>query len=152
MIKKSIVIVAVVFVISGVGLFFLAKHRNVASIQATNIVTSTTLSNQVSSTAMLFANSQYVTSSYLISTTSTYNTATQRALKGFQVKKQTFVDGSLKITLIALQSEYSNQTYLVKPGEQLYFMEASSADDSISEDHAPADDRAILVSANGIIL
>jgi len=68
------------------------------------------------------------------------------------VKKRTLADGSLQITLVALQSEYPDQTYVVKSGEQLYFVEASAADDSVSEDHAPADDRAILVSASGVIL
>ena len=79
-------------------------------------------------------------------------TATQQSLKGFQVKKKVLADGSLEITLIALQSEYPNQTYVVKPGEKLYFVEVSSVDDSVSEDHSPADDHAILVSADGFIL
>ncbi len=165
MTKKAVVALVAVVVVVGGGFLFLRNNQNIAltpspqtATMANNVVPSNTQpsqatsSTQSSSTAILFANSQYASSSYLISTTSTYNAATQQALKGFQVKKKVLTDGSLQIELIALQSEYPNQTYVVKPGEKLYFVEVSSVDDSVSEDHSPADDHAILVDANGYVL
>jgi len=165
MTKQAVIALMAVVVVVGGGFLFLRNNQNIALTSspqtatiADNVVPSSAQpsqaasSTQGSSTAMLFANSQYASSSYLISTTSTYNAATQQALKGFQVKKKVLADGSLQIELIALQSEYPNQTYIVKPGEKLYFAEVSSVDDSVSEDHSPADDHAILVSADGFIL
>jgi hypothetical protein len=146
----------VVLVVGAFGAFFFINNKgNTAvapSAQVASIGAVVASSTQGSSTTEVFSSSPYVANAHLISTTSTYDAATQQALKGFQVKKQVLADGSLQVTLIALQSEYPNQSYTVKSGEKLYFVEASSADDSVNEDHAPADDRAILVSSNGMIL
>ena len=153
--KKSIGVLVIVAVSAVGGFLFIENNKPIAaapSVQMANVATVVASSTQGTSTQELFASSSYAANAHLISTTSTYGAATQQALKGFQVKKRTLADGSLQITLVALQSEYPDQTYVVKSGEQLYFVEASAADDSVSEDHAPADDRAILVSASGVIL
>lgn len=109
-------------------------------------------SSNASSTGVLFSTSKYAAHAYLISTTSAYNAATQTALDGFQVNRQTLPDGSLQIQLVAQKNGYVTQTYTVEPGESLYFIEDFSGDDSVNEDANPSDDHAILVSADGYIL
>ncbi len=163
MTKQSIVaLIALVVVVAGGGFLLFANRPSASSLpssQTANIGVNTapqpagaTSSASGGSAAIVFADSRYASNSYLISTTSTYDAATQQALKGFQVKKQMLPDGSLQIKIIALQSEYPTQTYTVTAGEKLYFAEASAGDDAASEDHFPADDHAILVSADGHIV
>ncbi len=155
MTKKSIGVLAIMVVAAVGGFLFIKNNKPTASApsaQTASIAAVTASSTQGSSTQTLFASSSYAANAHLISTTSTYDVATQQALKGLQVKKQVLADGSLQITLIALQGGYPNQNYTVKPGEKLYFSEAFPMDDSASGDRVPADDRAILVSASGIIL
>lgn len=140
----GILIVVAVLIAGGVYLS-MGYQNNVSAPYSSAAGTATT------STAVRFSDSRYASTAYLISTTSTYDAATQKALMGFQVKKQTLSDGSLQIDLIALKGEYQTQKYTVKPGEKLYFVEGTFADDSASEDHSPMDDHAILVSADGFI-
>ncbi len=104
-----------------------------------------------SSTRVLFTDSPFAANAYLIST-DTYDARTQQALSGFRVDKKTLADGSLQITLNAQNTEYQTQTYVVKPGEKLYFIERSLGDDMGSQDINIHDDRALLVDASGYIV
>ncbi len=155
MTKKSAGFLAIVAVGAVGGFLFIKNSKSglgAPSSQTADIAAVTASSTQANQAGLIFSASPYAAHAYLISTTGTYDAATQEALKGFQAKKKALADGSLQVTLVALQSEYPDQTYVVKPGEKLYFAEAFPGDDSVSEDRAPADDRAILVSAGGTIL
>jgi hypothetical protein len=89
---------------------------------------------------------------HLISGSSLDNSA-QQALSGFSLQKTTNPDGSMTITLKALNPEYSDQQYTVKPGQQLYFIEKSFGDDSPpSGERTTGDDSAVLVDSNGFIV
>jgi hypothetical protein len=107
--------------------------------------------NQNNPTGQLFSDSPFASNSYLIST-STYDAKTKKALTGFNVTKKTLSDGSIQFTLNATNPEYQTQTYIVKPGEKLYFIENNLSDDTENEDKFLADDQAILVDANGYIV
>jgi hypothetical protein len=87
---------------------------------------------------------------YLISGDTLDANATQ-ALAGFELQKQQMADGSLNITLKALSPEYTDQDYIVKPGQKLYFIERSLRDDSDGE-HNTHDDTAVIVDAGGYVV
>jgi nitrogen fixation-related uncharacterized protein len=98
-----------------------------------------------------FSDSQYANSAYLISIDS-YDSRTQQALSGFDVNKTTLADGTLHVVLTAKSAEYQTQTYDVKPGQKLYFIEKSLGDDSSGSDRFLGDDHSILVDASGYIV
>ena len=102
-------------------------------------------------TGELFSASRSAKHAYLIST-SLYDAKTKEALSGFTVSKKTLSDGSMEITLNAKKSGYQTQTYTVKPGEKLYFIETSMGDDENGRDELLGDDHAVLVDANGYIV
>jgi hypothetical protein len=151
---KKYIIIAIVVLVVVVGGWFLLYGGGASGGAAAPYaqIPASSSSPQASSTAVFFSSSQYAKNAYLISATGTYDAATQKALDGFQVNKQVLSDGSLQIQLVALKSEYATQSYVVKPGEKLYFIESFAGDDSTSEDRSPGDDRAILVDAAGYIL
>ncbi len=93
----------------------------------------------------------YINYAYLISDNAT-SPQEEAALAGFQVQKQTLADGSLQVTLKALRQEYHDQTYVVQPGERLYFIETSFGDDRGSQEYNLGDDTGVLVDANGYII
>lgn len=69
------------------------------------------------------------------------------------MKTQTLADGSTQVDLVPTEtgSNYKNQTFIVKTGFKLYFIEIRSGDDQPGQDNDPRDDIGILVDANGIV-
>lgn len=104
-----------------------------------------------SSQPQLFENSVYKPYAYLIST-DRIDASTQQALSGFKLERQNNSDGSQTITLKALDPSYADQSYAVKPGEKLYFIETSLGDDPDNHELSLSDDSAILVNAQGYII
>jgi hypothetical protein len=82
----------------------------------------------------------------------TLDAGAQSALSGFSLKKNPMPDGTVQITLTAAQAGYFNQTYNLKPGQQLYFIERFKADDSGGSDINSKDDSAVIVDAQGYIV
>ncbi len=79
--------------------------------------------------------------------------AAQQALVGFDYASSTLPNGSINVTLTAKEQSYQSQQYMVAPGQTLYFIEMSSADDaSGTRDASLRDDTAILVDQNGYIV
>jgi hypothetical protein len=99
----------------------------------------------------LFSSSPMSQYAYLISSP-TYDANTEQALSGFKVTKSTLADGSIQVTLNAQNPEYKTQTYTVKAGEKLYFIEKTLRDDNGTEDKFLGDDTAVLVDASGYIV
>lgn len=99
----------------------------------------------------LFSGSPLSQNAYLISTTP-YDANTQKALSGFTVTNKTLADGSREFTLTSTNPEYQTQTYTVKQGEKLYFIETMLGDDSNNQDRNLGDDTAVVVDANGYIV
>jgi hypothetical protein len=104
-----------------------------------------------SSQPQLFESSPYKPYAYLIST-DRIDASTQQALSGFKLEKQAIADGSQAITLKALDPGYADQSYAVKPGEKLYFIETTLGDDPDNHELSLSDDSAILVNAQGYIV
>lgn len=143
--KNPIVIIVVVLLVVVIASFV---FNNSSKKEQNNLTASV---GQNNTGPQLFSGSPLSQYAYLISTP-TYDASTQQALSGFKVTKNTLVDGSIQITLNAQNPEYKTQTYTVKTGEKLYFIEKFLADDNGSEDKNLKDDTAILVDANGYIV
>jgi hypothetical protein len=143
--KNSVVIIVVVLFVIIIALFIF----NSSSKKEQNNSTAPISENNTG--PQLFSSSPESQYSYLISTP-TYDAKTQQALSGFKVTKNTLSDGSIQITLNAQNPEYKTQTYTVKTGEKLYFIEKFLGDDNGTEDKNLKDDTAVLVDANGYIV
>jgi len=98
-----------------------------------------------------FSDSPYYSSSSLISG-DTLSAAAQNALTGFTLSKQTLADGTTQINLTAKETGYQNQSYNLKPGEQLYFTELNPGDDSSGKERNQGDDFGTVVDASGYIV
>lgn len=106
-----------------------------------------------SGSSQKFSDQKYYSNAYLISSASLSADA-QKALNGFQMTKQTLADGSTQVVLKALNSEYRDQQYTLKPGEQLYFIERFSGDDDQGQnkDNNTGDDSAVIVDSQGNVV
>ncbi len=149
MMKKPILFAAIGVVVVG-GLFLaLGRHRaNPISVATAPAATSpsTAPTNKVK-----LSDSDYATSAYLIAP-GTASTDAKQALDGFDMQTATQADGSIKVTLTAKRSGYSNQAYTVTPGQKLYFIETSMGDDGPDFDENLGDDTAVLVDQDGYIV
>lgn len=165
--KSSIILVFIILVVIVLGIWIYSANNNTYvgsnagngynNTTAYVAPTSTQTSTPVATTqnAQLFADSPLAQNAYLISIpTSTYDANTKLALSGFKVTQKTLADGSVQITLDAQKTGYQTQTYTVKSGEKLYFIEKNLTDDdkTTDTDKFAGDDQAVLVDANGYIL
>jgi hypothetical protein len=139
-----IVLVLVVVVILVLLISSLSKQNNLNN----NSVNPT---GQNTNTPVLFSDSPLSQNAYLISIP-TFDANTKIALSGFNVTKSTLADGSMQIVLNSTNPDYQTQTYTVKSGEKLYFIEANLGDDGNNNDGNVGDDTAVLVDANGFIV
>lgn len=96
------------------------------------------------------SNTRYAPYAYKISDDSV-SQEERRALAGFKVSKSSS-GGVTTIQLDTTKQEYSNQTYKLKNGEQLYFIETSLGDDSRGKEYAMEDDTGVVVDSNGYIV
>ena len=147
--KNSAVVIILVLLIVVIGL--LVYNGSVKKEQNDSNNNSAAPISQNNARPQLFSDSPLAKFAYLISTP-TYDTNTQKALSGFTVTKKTLADGSIQVTLNAQNPEYKNQTYTVKTGEKLYFIEKTLRDDNGTEDKFLGDDTAVLVDASGYIV
>lgn len=98
-----------------------------------------------------FSDQSYYNSAYLISS-DTLSSDAQKALTGFQMDKRSMPDGTMQITLKALEPSYHDQQYTLKPGEQLYFIEKFWADDQSGQENNINDDTAVIVDSQGNVI
>ncbi|MFA5840827.1 MAG: hypothetical protein WC847_00955 [Candidatus Paceibacterota bacterium] len=140
--KKNTIIIVVVVIVLVLGVYFISKKSNYSA--------SGTGQNTASS--QLFASSPFAQYAYLISSSEPFDANTQLALTGFSVTKNNLPDGSVQIILNAVNPEYKTQTFVVKTGEKLYFIEKNLKDDANNEEKFLGDDTAVLVNADGYIV
>ncbi len=81
------------------------------------------------------------------------STDSQKALTGWSVDSKTAADGSVVVSLTPKDSDDQSQTYTIKSGEKLYFIEQTPADDKVDQDKDLnyRDDYGIIVDQSGII-
>jgi len=94
---------------------------------------------------------KYANVAYLISG-DTLDAATQTAISGFNINKVTNSDGTTTFTLTSTNTEYKDQSYTLKPGQKLYFIEKNLGDDSDNNERFLADDTAVVTDADGNII
>lgn len=77
----------------------------------------------------------------------------KEALAGFTIRSKELPDRTTQVILQAQKKEYHTQTYLLKQGYSLYFIEESKNDDDPSShtDATLEDDTAVLVDPQGFI-
>jgi hypothetical protein len=155
--KNSAVLIIIILVVIVIIVLLIVgsnKQNNLGSnyVAPTDTsVTPTTTPTTTTPTPVLFSSSPLSQNAFLIST-ATYDAKTKAALSGFTVTKKTLADGSLQYTLNSTNADYQTQTYTVKTGEKLYFIEALPSDDNGTGDRTIADDSAVVVDANGYIV
>ena len=137
---KWILVFVAVVVVGVAGYMVIGRNGGQAKISAKQSLVGTKL-----------ADSPMADKTYLISTAS-LSADTQKALTGFSVTSSASADGSTVYVLKATNPEYQDQSYMLKPGEQLYFVEASLGDDAGDTDSNLRDDRAIVVDSTGTII
>jgi hypothetical protein len=76
----------------------------------------------------------------------------QQVLSGFNVTAENNPDGTVTVSLDALNLEYHNQTYILKQGQKLYFIEKSLDDDKEIGNNFPGDDTAVVVDESGYVI
>ena len=161
--KKWIVIAIVAIVIVG-GIYYVVRHNGSAkktnssdsSVTATKkdksakapAVAADTTSGQ----KLKFTDQDYAKNSYLISGDAPLSADAKLVLTGYAMSKQVNTDKTVTITLKALKSEYHDQSYTLKPGEQLYFIEKFLQDDQNENETNLHDDTAAIVAADGTIV
>jgi len=103
------------------------------------------------SASQKFSDSPDYISAHLISSESLDDSA-KAALAGFELQKQVLADGRTNFTLKALSPSYSDQNYILQPGQSLYFIEKFPQDDQPDTDANLRDDSAVIVDADGYIV
>jgi hypothetical protein len=106
---------------------------------------------QTAAIGQKFSDQSYASRSFMISG-DTLSADAQNALSGFQLSKNTVPDGTTQINLKALQPQYHDQSYTLKPGEQLYFIEKFMGDDVAGQDANINDDSAVVVDSRGNVV
>ena len=83
----------------------------------------------------------------------TMSAQAKTAMSGFSMKTTTLADGSTRVSLTSTNPNYKNQSYTVKKGYSLYFVERNTVDDNPSQDsdRLYLDDSAVIVDPNGYI-
>src|ERR1035437_6458893 len=125
--KNSVVIVVVVLLVIVIALFAFNRSDKKEESNPTAPV------GQNNTSPQLFSSSPMSQYAHLISDP-TIDAKTEEATMGFTITKKTLADGSIQITLNSQNTEYQTQTYTVKTGEKLYFIEKFFADDSVNAD------------------
>lgn len=95
----------------------------------------------------------YAQNAYLISGPNLSADAKQ-ALSGFVMTKKVNADRTVRIDLKAQKAEYRDRSYLLQPGQQLYFVDKFLADDSTqgNNENNIKDDFTVVVDKDGNII
>src|ERR1035437_6806619 len=118
--KIKVFIFFLIIVVKGIFFFTRKKKKDASTVP---------VSQNTAATPVLFADSPLSKNAYLISNP-TLDSKAEEATMGFTITRKTMPDGSMQISLTTQNPAYKNQTYTVKPGEKLYFIEKFLADDN----------------------
>jgi hypothetical protein len=143
-------IVLLIIAIVIVGIVAFTSHPNATG----NVIGGSTpvaAPNMSNNNMMKLSDSPYADYAYLISGDQ-LSPETQQAISGFSINKQANSDGTTTVNLIALNPEYQNQSYTIKSGQSLYFIEKSMGDDGNGAENFLGDDHAIVVDSSGYIV
>lgn len=79
--------------------------------------------------------------------------ASQKMLTGFTVTSKTLTDGSIQVDLVPKDTDDQFQSYTLKKGNSLYFIEMTQTDDvpDSDRDQNYRDDYGIIVDGAGVV-
>lgn len=142
----AIVVVVALYLGSSSG-YFVQSSQNVQASQ------NTSPQSQTQSGCTKLSDTPYGPYTYLISSDQLSPDA-QAALAGFQLNKTALPNGNTTITLTptGAPSDYKFQSFTLRPGDKLYFLETSFGDDAPQQDVNLRDDTGILVDSSGCII
>lgn len=111
-------------------------------------------STEIATTSKKFSDQPYYKFAYRIDPTNlnNMNSSMQKIFSGFRVTTINNADGSFVVNLTPTNTEYHAQSYTVKQGQKLYFIEKSMGDDNGVKDSYYADDTAVVVDQNGDVI
>gem|GEM_PF-1434475 len=90
---------------------------------------------------------------YLISEDpANFDAKTKEAIAGFTVTSATLPNGSKVIKLKATEPQYQDQSYALKPGQKLYFIEKFLQDDVNGQEKNMGDDKVVVTESDGTIV
>lgn len=75
----------------------------------------------------------------------------QKALTGWTVTNKTNADGTIQVTLTPKDTDDVEQTFTLKTGYKLYFIEMTLGDEKTGTDANRGDDTGVLVDDKGIV-
>lgn len=101
---------------------------------------------------MKFSDSPLFSKAYLIAPVSgDLSKDAQIATTGWTVNSTANSDGSVSVDLVPKEAEDVKQSFTVKPGYKLYFIEMTLVDDGTGVDENRGDDIGVLVDPNGMV-
>ncbi len=99
-----------------------------------------------------FADTPLFSKAYLIfPTNGSLSSDAQKATTGWDIKTTLNADGSTQVDLIPKEAEDVKQSFTVKSGYKLYFIEMTLVDDQTGVDENRGDDIGVLVNQDGIV-
>ncbi|MDD4989378.1 MAG: hypothetical protein PHV42_03045 [Candidatus Pacebacteria bacterium] len=149
---KTIFAVIIILVLIILGWIFYSGSSNNPSPVTSN--SSAPLTSGTNSSAVKFADQPYAQYAYQIdpANLNAMDVNTKQALSGFNVTAKNNADGTVTVSLTSTNPEYHNQSYTLKSGDKLYFIERSLGDDGGGEEAFLGDDTAVVVDANGNVI
>lgn len=154
---KKFAIIFIVILVLGVGAVLLFNssgsqmYPNNSAQQNPAQSSANTVAGATPGQGIKLSDEPYADKTYLISS-DTLSAQSQKAIAGFQIQKQSASDGGMNIALKAINPEYHDQQYHLRPGDKLYFIEANLGDDSGNKEYSLSDDSAVVVDSNGYIV
>lgn len=141
----AVLYLLIAIVVYGVFYYFFIAGRVRAA--------TTTQTGSTTEVAQRFQDSSDSASAYQIYPGTLSIQATQ-ALSGFTMQTNTMSNGLTVVTLTAQRPEYQSQTYTVKPGYTLYFIDRFPNDDNLSQNSEAniKDDTAVIVNPQDFVV
>ncbi len=150
--RIAIGVAIIIAVLAALSAFALIAQRGSSGLQAKSVAPTTSqqsANNQGNTSLTLLSAAQYGPYAYLISGNS-LSPAASKAAAGFNVSRREMQNGSVEVTVAPVFGG-SNITVVLKPGDRLYFIETSFADDSNQNEFSLADDGLVRTDAAGYI-
>jgi hypothetical protein len=151
---KNLMLVLLVLLVLGGGVYF---YRKAYPISTSNSATSSNSSpiavtSPVSTGKTLFSDSPDAATSAVIFPGSLSDQA-KTFVENFTMSTEIQSDGSTTVSLMPKNtSDEKPQTYNVKNGQKLYFIEKFPGDDAADKDSNIKDDYGVIVDADGFIV
>lgn len=115
-------------------------------------VTTTAAQQNTNQSSILFSATQYWQYAYLVSAP-TLNSSAQAAISGFRIANRSVGNGAYNLTFVSLSGSMPNESFTLKNGDRLYYIEGSFSDDSPpSGEYSLGDDGFVTTNSAGYVI